>query len=60
MTATNPYGRRWDELDSLKAFAHLPGAFSLLSADGLPLCGRVVEGQKPVVYTALGWKVSND
>ena len=55
MIAVNQYGRQWDELDALKAQAHLRGAFTLLSADGLPLCGRHIDGELSATYIAGDW-----
>jgi len=57
MTITDKYGRPWEYLDALKWEVHQPGAFSVVSADGVPLCGRYVEGQEPVRYVDYRWSV---
>jgi hypothetical protein len=53
----NTYGRPWAELDSLRALVTTPGAFSLVSRDGVPLVGRHVRGEVPVRLVATEWGV---
>ena len=50
------YGRPWEEFDSIRAQALLPHPFSLVSEDGVPLCGVAVDGQQATSYVATGWR----
>ena len=50
------YGRPWEEFDSIRAQALLPHPFTLVSEDGVPLCGVCVDGKEPQHFTAAGWR----
>ena len=56
MKIKNKYNREWEELDSIRAQAFIPKSFTLVSEDGIPLCGQRVDGIKPEKYIAKDWK----
>jgi hypothetical protein len=56
MRIVNRGGRQWDLDDADLTLARVGGACSIVSEDGHPLCGRVVDGEEPQKYVYPGWR----